>query len=131
MQATWFTLHASPPDDHVERVAMAPSAPMLAPPNWRSAIGLCSPSSDTEVVYCSPEEYDEEDPQAQSPSPATKKRHLAEFQKDLDEISTESDEYDPTGKTPEQLGAMIAKYKRDTTACKMAASKRRRAFEGI
>jgi hypothetical protein len=49
----------------------------------------------------------------------------------LDEISTGSDEYDPTGKTPEQLDAMIAKYKRDTTASRIAAAKLRRILEGI
>ena len=49
----------------------------------------------------------------------------------MDEISTGSDEYDPTGKTLEQLDAMIAKYKRDTTASRIAAVKRRRIFEGI
>ena len=106
---------------------MAPSAPMPAPPNWRSAI--CVPSSDTEIVYSLPEEYDEEDRPAQSPSPATKKRR-AEFEKDLDEISTGGDEYDPTGKSPEQLDAMIAKYKRDTTASRIAAAKQRSIFEG-
>lgn len=116
--------HASPPDDRVERVAKA------APSNWRTAIGLSSPSSGTEVVYGSPDDYDEEDPPAQSPSPATKKRRHEEFQKDLDEISTGSDEYDPTGKTPEQLDAMIAKYKRDATASRIAAAKRRSIFQG-
>jgi hypothetical protein len=116
--------HASPQDDRVERVAMA------APPNWRTAIGLCSPTSDTEVVYGSPDEYDEEDPPAQSPSPAIKKRRHEELEKDLDEISTGSDEYDPTGKTPVQLDAIIAKYKRDATASRIAAAKRRRIFEG-
>jgi hypothetical protein len=69
-------------------------------------------------------------PSAQSPSPATKKRLHEELEKELDEISTGSDEYDPTGKTPEQLDAMIAKYKRDTTANRIAAAKRRRIFEG-
>ncbi len=122
--------HASPPDDRVERVAMAPSAPMPAPLNWRSAICMCLPLSDTEVVYDSPEEYEEEDPQSQPPSAATKKQ-LEQFKKELDEISTGSDEYDPTGKTPEQLNAMIAKYKRDATASRMAASKLRRVFQGI
>ncbi len=48
----------------------------------------------------------------------------------MDEISTGSDEYDPTGKTPEQLDAMIAKYKRGKTASRMEAT-RRRALEGI
>jgi hypothetical protein len=81
---------------------------------------------DTEIVYGSPEEYEEDDPPAQSLSPATKKRHLVEFQKDLDEISTGSDEYDPTGKTSKQFDAMIAKYKRDTTASRMAAAELRR-----
>ncbi len=48
----------------------------------------------------------------------------------MDEISTRSDEYDPTGKAPEQLDAMIAKYKGDTTASRMEAALRR-ALEGI
>ena len=116
--------HASPPVDRVARVAMA------APSNWRAAIGLSSPSSGTEVVYGLPDEYDEEDPPAQSPSPATKKRRHEELEKELDEISTGSDEYDPTGKTPEQLDVMIAKYKRDAMANRIAATKRRSIFEG-
>ena len=119
-------LHASQPDDRVERVAK------VAPSNWRTAISLSSPSSGTEVVYCSPDDYyDEEDPPAESPSPATKKRRHEEFEKDLDEISTGSDEYDPSGKTLEQLDAMIAKYKRDATASRMAAAKRCSVVEGI
>ena len=81
-------------------------------------------------MYGSPDDYDEEDPPAQSPSPATKKQRHEKFQKDLDEISTGSDEYDPTGKTPEQLDAMIAKYKRDATASRIAAAKRRSIFQG-
>jgi hypothetical protein len=90
--------HASQQDDLNERLAMPPSAPMPAPLNWRSAIGLCWPSSDTEVVYDLPEEY-EEKPQLPSPSPETKKLQHAELEKDLDEISTGSDKYDATGKT--------------------------------
>jgi hypothetical protein len=80
-------------------------------------------------VYSSPDDNDEEDPPAESPSPATKKQRHEEFEMDLDEISTGSDEYDPTGKTPEQLDAMIAKYKRDATASRIAAAKRRRIFQ--
>ncbi len=77
-----------------------------------------------------PEEYKEKDPLSQSPPPATKKQH-EEFQKDLDEISTGSDNYDPTGKTPEQLDAIIAKYKRVVTASRMAAAQRRSVLEGM
>ncbi len=62
--------------------------------------------------------------------PATKKRQHAELEKDMDEIFTGIDEYDPTGKTPEQLHEMIAKYKRDSTASRMEATQRR-AMEGI
>jgi hypothetical protein len=64
-------------------------------------------------VYDSPEEYEEEEPRAQSLSPATKKRYQAKLEKDMDEMSSGSDEYNPTGKTPEELDAMIAKYPRD------------------
>jgi hypothetical protein len=81
-------------------------------------------------VYGSQDDFDEEYPPAESPSPATKKRRHEEFEKDLDEISTGSDEYDPTGKTPEQLDVMIAKYKRDAMASRIAAAKRRRIFQG-
>jgi hypothetical protein len=84
--------HASPQEDRIERIAMPPPAPMYAPLNWRSDVGLSSQSSGTEVVYDSPEEY-EEDPRSPSPSPATKKRQHAELEKDMDEISTWSDEY--------------------------------------
>ena len=83
LQATWFMLHASPPDD---RIAMPPSpqANLLSQlPKWRSAGGICSPSSGTVVVYDSPEEYDEEEPPSPSPSPATKKRQHAELSRTL------------------------------------------------
>ena len=59
----------------------------------------------------------------QSPSPETKKRRDAEFEKDLTEITSESDEYDPTGKTPEQMDAMIAKDHRDVKASRMEANR--------
>ena len=62
--------------------------------------------------------------------PQTKKLRGAEFEKDLAEITSESDEYDPTGKTQEQLDAMIAKYHRDVKASRMDAN-RRRMLEGI
>ena len=116
---------ASPPDN---RIAMPPSLPR-PPPSWRSAVGICSPSSGTEVVCGSPREYENEEPPAPSPSPQTKKLWDAEFEKDLAEITSESEEYDPTGKTPEQLDAMIGKYHRDVKNSRMEAI-RRRALEG-
>jgi hypothetical protein len=73
-------------------------------------------------VYGSPDDYDEEDPPAQSPSPATKKRRHEELEKELDEISTGSDEYDLTGKTPEQLDAKIAKKLTRSKSGRVASS---------
>jgi hypothetical protein len=49
----------------------------------------------------------------------------------LDEISSRSDEYDPTGKTLEQVDAMIAKYKQDEKASRMAALKRHSVMESM
>jgi hypothetical protein len=68
--------------------------------------------SGTEVVYDLPEEYEEEEPRVQSFSPATIKQYKDELEKDMEEMSSGSDPYDPTGKTPEELDAMIAKYHR-------------------
>ncbi len=65
-----------------------------------------------------------------TPSPATKKRQHAEFEKYMNEISTGSDEYNATGKTPDQLNEMIPKYKRDATANRIEATLRL-ALEGI
>ncbi len=47
-----------------------------------------------------------------SSSYSCKVQHAA-LEKDIDKITTDSDEYDPTGQIPEQLDAMIAKYRRD------------------
>ena len=79
--------HPSPPDD---RSGLPPRNP--SPPRWTYAVGLASPSSGTEVIYDSQEEYEDEDVPAPSPSPETKKRRDAEFEKDLAEITSESDE---------------------------------------
>ncbi len=49
-------------------------------------------------MYDSQEEYEEEEKLSQSPSLATKKQQHVELEKDIDEISMESDEYDPKGK---------------------------------
>ena len=68
---------------------------------------------------------------APSPSPETKKRWDAVFEKDLAEITSESDEYDPTSKTQEQLDAMIAKYHRDVKTSRMEANRRCKLLEGI
>ncbi len=108
-----------------------PEVPLAVPPvPWHATIGLCSLSSGTEVVYHSLEEYEEEEPLAPLLSPATIKRHTAELEKDMEEMSSGSDEYDPTGKTPEELDAMIAKYHRDVKSSQIQAN-RRRALEGM
>ena len=70
-------------------------------------------------------------------SPETKKRRDAEdkrldeeLKRDLDEITSESDEFDPTGKTPEQMDAMIAKYHMDCHNSRMEAIRRRDLLQG-
>ncbi len=68
------------------------------------------------------EEYEEEDPLAPSPLPLTKRLQLAQLEKDISEVSSNSDEHDPTGKTQEQLDEMIAKYRRDSKASRMEAN---------
>jgi hypothetical protein len=50
------------------------------------------------------------------------KRYQAELEKDMEEMSSSSDEYDPTGKTPEELDAMIAKYSRDVKSSRFEAN---------
>ncbi len=45
-------------------------------------------------------------------------------------MSSGSDEYYPTGKTPEELDAMIAKYHSDVKSSLFEAN-RRRAMEGM
>jgi hypothetical protein len=87
--------------------------PAIPPIPWRETVGLFSPSSGTEVVHDSPEEYEVEEPRAQSLSPASMKRYQGELEKDIKEMSSCSEEYDPTGKTPEELDVMIARYHRD------------------
>ncbi len=53
-----------------------------------------------EVVYNSPEEYEEEEPPAQSPSPLTKRQQHKQLEKDIAELSSERDEYDLTPQSP-------------------------------
>ncbi len=79
--------------------------PDIPPIPWCDNVGVCS--SGTEVVYDSPEEYEENEPRAPSLSPATIKRRKALLEMDMDKMSSWSDQYDPTGKTPEQLDALI------------------------
>ena len=105
--------HPSPPDDR-----LPPRNP--SPPRWTYGVGLASPSSGTEVIYESPEEYEEEDAQELVYSPETMKRRDAEdkrrdeeLKREIDEMTLESDEFDPTGKTPEQMDALIDKYMPD------------------
>jgi hypothetical protein len=104
--------------------------PAIPPIPWRQTLGLCSPSSGTGVVYDSPEEYEEEESRAQSLSPATMKRCKHEMEKDMEEMSSGSDPYDPIGKTPEVLDAMIARYHQDMKSSRIEADQRR-AMEGM
>ncbi len=48
----------------------------------------------------------------------------------MEEMSSGSDPYDPIGKTPEDLDAMIARYHRDMESSRIEAN-RRRAMEGM
>ena len=114
--------HPSPTDDR-----QPPRNP--SPPRWTFGGGLASPSSGTDVIYDSPKEHDEEEPIY---SPETKKRRDAEykrleeeFKRDVDAMTSESDEFDPTGKTPEEMDAMIAKYHKDCHNSRMEANRRR------
>ena len=61
--------HPCPKDDR-----QPPGNP--SPQRWTFGVGLDSPLSGTEVIYDSPEEYDEEDEPIYSPE--TKKRRDAE-----------------------------------------------------
>ena len=102
---------------------------------WRKEIGLQTPSSGTEVIYCSPEEELEEEWYDESPepeplSPATEKLLHDEFQKDLDECTTDSDYCDfmsgPEGKTLSETDEKIADYQRKVKECRMQAMHRHR-----
>ena len=66
--------HPSPQDDCSGLPPWNPSAP-----RWTYTVGLASPSSGTEVIYDSPEEYEDQDvPALIYDSPETKKRRDAE-----------------------------------------------------
>ena len=69
--------------------------------SWRKDIGLQSPSSGTEVIYGSPEdEWYDESPESEPLSPATDQRLHDEFERDIDECTTDSDFMSgPEGKT--------------------------------
>jgi hypothetical protein len=116
--------HPSPTEDR-----FPPRNP--SPPRWTFGGGLASPSSGTEVIYDSPEEYEEEEdepiytPESKKRRDAEDKRLAEEFKREVDAMTSESDEYDPTGKTPEQLDAMIAKYKLDSHLSRIEANRRR------
>ena len=59
---------------------------------WRKDIGLQSPSSGTEVIYGSPEEeWHDESPEPEPLSHATEQRLHDEFERDIDECTTDSD----------------------------------------
>ena len=81
-------------------------------------------------MYDSPEEYEEEESRAQSLSPATMKRYKDEMEKDMEEMSSGYDPYDPIGKTPEELDAMIARYHPDMKSSRIEANWRR-AMDGM
>ena len=66
--------------------------------SWRKDIGLQTPSSGTEVKYGSPEEeceeewYDESpEPEPLSPATDSEQRLHDEFERDIDECTTDSD----------------------------------------
>ena len=77
---------------------------------------LQSASSGTDVIYGSPEEewYDESpepDTLPEPLSPATEKCLHDEFERDIDEFTTDSDFISgPEGKTPSELDEKIADY---------------------
>jgi hypothetical protein len=58
------------------------------------------------------------------------KRYKDETEKDMEDVSSGSDPYDPTGKTPEELDAIIAKYHKNMKSSRIEAN-RRRAMEGM
>ena len=96
--------------------------------SWRKDIGLQSPSSGTEVIYGSPEEewYDES-PEPEPLSPATEQRLHDEFERDIDECTTDSDFMSgPEGKTTSKLDEKIADYHRKVKESRMQAMHCRR-----
>ena len=120
--------HPSPTDDR-----QPPRNP--SPPRWTFGVGLASPSSGTEVIYDSPEVYEEEDEPVYSPETkirryAEDKRLDEEFKREVDAMTLESDEFDPTGKTPEEMDAMIAKYHKDCHNSRMEEIRRRDSMQG-
>ena len=95
--------------------------------SWLKDIGLQSPSSGTEVIYCSPDEWYDEPPESQPLSPATEQRLHDEFEKDIDECTTDSDFMSgQEGKTPSELDAIIADYHCKFKESRMQAMHRRR-----
>jgi hypothetical protein len=58
------------------------------------------------------------------------KRYKAKLEKDMEEMSSGSDEFDPTGQTSEELDAMTAKYHRDLKSSRFEVN-RRSAMEGM
>ena len=79
------------------------------------------------------QEWYEESPEPEPLSPATQKRILEEFKRDVDECTTDSDSialqsiaqhYGPEGKTMSELDEIIAEYKRTTTESRMQAVRR-------
>jgi hypothetical protein len=82
-------------------------------------------SSGSEVIYGSPGWYDES-PASPSLSPATKKRRHDELEKDIDELTTDSDIMSgPEGNTPSEPDAIIADYHH-----KVKDSRRQAIFAG-
>ena len=78
--------HPSSPD---YRSGLPPRNP--SPPRWTYGVGLASPSSGTEVIYESPEEYEEEDVPEPIYSPETKKRRDAEDKRLDEELKNDLD----------------------------------------
>ena len=112
--------------------ADSPTPTEFTKESWRKDIGLQSQSSGTEVIYCSPdeeweEEWYEESPEPEPLSPATEQRLHDEFERDIDECTTDSDFNNchfmsgPEGKTLSEIDEKIADYDRKVKESRMQA----------
>ena len=72
-----------------------------------------------------------EEPSARPPSKTTRKLEKAELEKELDEITTDSDFTDmgPEGKTMKEIDAVIAEYHQNVRDSRLQTVLQRRALE--
>ena len=97
--------------------------------SWGKDIGLHSPSSGTEVIYCSPEDewYDESPEPDPHPRPPPSSACTTNSKRDIDECTTDSDFMSgPEGKPPSELDEKIADYHRKAKESRMLAMHHRR-----